>query len=107
MWVAPFSARARCSFLFLEVHVALLLWLVSLAFTLYSLAFIARSLLPWFRIDYYHPVMRFLIRITEPVLAPLRRYVPPTGGLDFTPMVALLLLWLAEQLLRMLIVALF
>ena len=87
--------------------VLFLLRLINLAFTLYSLAIIARSLLPWFRISYYHPVMRFLIRITEPVLAPLRRYVPPMGGLDFTPMVALLLLWLAEQLLRMLIVALF
>ena len=86
---------------------ALLLRLVNLAFTLYSFAIIARSLLPWFRISYYHPVMRFLIRVTEPVLAPLRRYIPPMGGLDFTPMAALLLLWLAEQLLRMLIVALF
>ena len=51
--------------------------------------------------------MRFLIRVTEPVLAPLRRYIPPMGGLDFTPMVALILLWIVEQLLRMLIVALF
>jgi YggT family protein len=87
--------------------VLFLLRLINLAFTLYSLAIIARSLLPWLRIGYYHPVMRFLIRITEPVLAPLRRYVPPMGGLDFTPMVALLLLWLAEQLLTMLVVALF
>ena len=87
--------------------VAFLLQLISLLFTVYSLAIIARSLLPWFRISYYHPVMRFLIRITEPILAPLRRYVPPVGGLDFTPMVALLVLWLIEQLLRALILALF
>ena len=80
---------------------------INLVFTLYSVAIIARALLPWFRISYYHPVMRFLIRITEPVLAPLRRYIPPMGGLDFTPMVALLLLWFVEQLLRALIVALF
>ena len=81
--------------------------LINLLFTVYSLAIIARSLLPWFRIDYYHPVMRFLIRITEPVLAPLRRYIPPMGGLDFTPTVALLLLWFVERLLRALIVASF
>jgi YggT family protein len=89
------------------VAVVYLLRLINLAFTVYSLAFIARSLLPWFRISYYHPVMRFLIRVTEPVLAPLRRYIPPMGGLDFTPMVALILLWIVEQLLRALIVALF
>jgi YggT family protein len=85
----------------------ILLRLINLAFTLYSLAFIARALLSWFRISYYHPVARVLIRITEPLLAPLRRYIPPVGGLDFTPMVALLILWLVEQLLQLLIVAMF
>ena len=84
-----------------------LLRLINVLFTLYSLAFIARALLPWFRIDHYHPAMQFLIRITEPILAPLRRYIPPMGGLDFTPMVALLILWLAEQLLQIFIVTLF
>jgi YggT family protein len=84
-----------------------LLRLINVLFTVYSLAIIARALLPWFRIDRYHSAMRFLIRITEPVLAPLRRYIPPMGGLDFTPTVALLLLWFVERLLRALIVALF
>ncbi|MBE9471711.1 MAG: YggT family protein [Chloroflexi bacterium] len=85
----------------------LLLRFVNIVFTLYSLAFIARALLPWFRISYYHPAMQFLIRVTEPVLVPLRRYIPPVGGVDFTPMVALLILWFVEQLLQTLIVALF
>jgi len=85
----------------------ILLQLVDLVFTLYTLAFIARALLSWLRISYYHPVARFLIQITEPVLAPLRRFIPPMGGLDLTPMVALFILWFVEQLLKMLIVALF
>ncbi len=85
----------------------LLLRVINIVFTLYSLAFIARALLPWFRISYYHPAMQFLIRVTEPVLAPLRRYIPPVGGVDFTPMVALLILWFVEQLLQTLVVALF
>ena len=85
----------------------ILLRLVDLVFTLYTLAFIARALLSWFRISYYHPVARFLIQITEPVLAPLRRFIPPMGGLDLTPMVALFILWFVEQLLKTLIVALF
>jgi YggT family protein len=80
--------------------------LISLFFTLYTLAFIARAFLSWMRISYYHLVARFLIQITEPVLAPLRRYIPPVGGLDFTPMVALLILWFVEQLLRTLLLAL-
>lgn len=87
--------------------VVVLLRLINVAFTLYSFAIIARALLPWFRVSPYHPVMRFLIEITEPLLAPLRRYIPPVGGLDFTPMVALLILWVIEQLLRTLLVTLF
>jgi YggT family protein len=91
-----------------EVHMAaVLLRLINLLFALYSFAIIARALLPWFRVSYYHPVMRFLIQITEPILAPLRRYIPPMGGLDFTPMAALIILWIVEQLLRTLIVMLF
>ena len=86
--------------------IPLLLRLISFFFTLYTLAFIARAFLSWMRISSYLPVARFLIQITEPVLAPLRRYIPPVGGLDFTPMVALLILWFVEQLLRTLLLAL-
>ena len=82
---------------------ALALVLVGWVFRLYSIAIIARALLPWFRVDYYHPVMRFLIRITEPLLAPLRRRIQPMGGLDLTPMVALLILWIAELIINQLI----
>jgi len=79
---------------------AILLRFINLAFTLYEFAIIARALLPWFRIDPYHPVMRFLIQITEPLLAPIRRNLPTMGGLDFSPMVALLILWAVELLLQ-------
>jgi YggT family protein len=86
---------------------AVLLRLINVIFTIYSLAFILRALLPWFRVSYYHPVMRFLVQITEPLLGPLRRYIRPVGGIDFTPMVALLLLWFVEQLLQVVVLALF
>ncbi len=83
-----------------------LLRTINLAFTLYSFAIIARSLLPWFRVDPYHPAVQFLIQITEPLLAPIRRSIPLMGGLDFSPMVALLILWFLEQLLRTLLLSL-
>lgn len=79
--------------------------LLNLLFSLYSVMIVLRALLPWVGVDFYHPVMRFLVLITEPLLAPLRRYVPPLGGLDITPMVALVLLWLLELLLRSLVLA--
>jgi len=84
-----------------------LLQLIHWVITLYSLAFIIRAFLSWLRVDYFHPAVRFLIQITEPVLAPLRRYIPPFSGLDFTPMIALILLWVVEQILQTIILAIF
>ena len=82
------------------------LQLINIVFTLYTLAFIARAVLSWFRVSYFHPVARFLIQITEPLLAPLRRYIRPMGGLDITPMVALMILWAVEKLLQALVLTL-
>ena len=82
---------------------SLLLSLTDWVFFLYSLAIIIRSLLPLFRIDPYHPVMRFLIQITEPILAPLRRHIRPIGMWDITPMIALLIIWVANLIVKQII----
>jgi len=42
--------------------------------------------------DPYHPVRRGIDNIVEPMLAPIRRFVPPMGGLDFSPLVLILLI---------------
>ncbi len=83
-----------------------LIQLVQLLFGLYSLAIIARVFTDIMRIDPYHPVIQFLYRITEPVLAPLRSRIPPMGMVDFSPMVALLLLLILERIAVMLLVSL-
>jgi YggT family protein len=41
--------------------------------------------------------MRFLIDVTEPLLGPLRRIIPPLGWLDISPIVAILILTLFQQ----------
>ncbi|HIE39033.1 MAG TPA: YggT family protein [Anaerolineales bacterium] len=73
--------------------------LIRTLFTLYTLALIARAVLPLLGMSYAHPVMRFLWDITEPLLAPIRRRLPPTGPFDFSPLVLILILWLIEQIL--------
>lgn len=73
--------------------------LIHTLFALYTFAIIARALLPLFGFYYAHPVVRFLYTITEPLLAPIRRFLPYTGPVDFSPLVLILLLWLVEQIL--------
>ena len=82
---------------------SVLLLLTDWVFFLYSLAIIIRSLLPLFRVSPYHPVMRFLIQITEPILAPLRRHIRPIGMWDITPMIALLIIWVANLIVKQII----
>jgi YggT family protein len=81
-----------------------LIQLIQLFFGLYSFAIIARVFISWVQVDPYHPLIQFLYRITEPVLAPLRARIRPVGMMDVSPMVALLLLWIAERIVVMLLV---
>ena len=45
-------------------------------------------------------VTRFAYRVTEPVLAPIRRMLPPMSGIDLSPMVVMLGAWLLISILR-------
>jgi len=60
----------------------------------YFWVILVRALLSWVSPDPYNPIVRFLTLVTEPVLRPFRRLLPPhrTGGLDLSPLVVLLLI---------------
>jgi len=77
----------------------LLIYFIDLFFTLLSLAILARVLLSWVRVSPYHPAVQFLYQITEPILAPLRRIIPPIGMIDISPVIALFLLQIIQQVL--------
>ncbi len=77
----------------------LLVYFIDVFFTLLSLAILARVLLSWIRVSPYHPAVEFLYRITEPILAPLRRVIPSLGMVDITPVIALILLRIVQQVL--------
>jgi YggT family protein len=62
-------------------------------------AIIIRALLSWFSVGGAQPVFRLLVEITEPVLAPIRRVLPTAGMLDFSPLVALLLIQVIRSIL--------
>lgn len=74
--------------------------LVDLLLTIYVWLIIARAIISWVNPYPYHPVVRFLYRATEPVLAPARRIIPPIYGLDLSPVVVIFLIYLIKELLR-------
>lgn len=68
------------------------------------IARIVLSFLPMImKIDTYHPVVRFIHEITEPIMAPFRRLIPPLGGMDFSPIVLFLVLQAVESVVYQLI----
>lgn len=60
---------------------------------IYIWLIVARALLSWVNPDPYNPVVRFLCRVTDPLLFRIRRTVPmPGSGLDFSPVIALVMI---------------
>lgn len=55
---------------------------------------IIRALISWVNPDPYNPIVQFLYKTTEPLLAPFRRFVPAYSiGLDISPVFALIFIW--------------
>ena len=77
--------------------------LVDWTFSLLGLALLIRVIGSWFGVGQYHKWMRPFYFMTEWMLAPLRRLLPPFGPLDLSPLVA----WLLIQLVRPAILRLF
>jgi YggT family protein len=51
----------------------------------------------------FHPLRQAIDKIISPMLDPIRRLIPPTGGLDFSPMALWLIIYLVANILRQLI----
>lgn len=83
----------------------LLLILVNYLSLAFSILLIAYVILSYF-MDPYHPVRSTVDRMVNPILNPIRRIMPQTGMLDFSPLVALILVQIIEFILRSLILSL-
>jgi len=73
--------------------------LIATLTNLMAFAIFARAILSWFPIDPSGPVPQALVAITDPIIEPLRRVIPPIGMIDITPMVAMILLFLISGIL--------
>ena len=56
---------------------------------LYSLIVLGAVIISWIQLPPTNPAAVFLRAMTEPVLDPIRRVLPPMGGIDFSPLVLL------------------
>ena len=78
--------------------------LLDLALNVYMWVIIVRALISWVSPDPYNPIVQFLHRATEPVLAPIRRWlwgmVPAMRfGMDLSPLVVIMLIIFVQSLL--------
>ena len=65
----------------------------------YSWIIIAAALISWVQPNPRNPIVVFLARVTEPVLEPVRRLLPPwkTGGLDLSPLIVLIAIQFVQR----------
>jgi YggT family protein len=67
-------------------------FILEIVFNIYILLVMMRFLLQWVKADFYNPICQFLIKVTNPLLVPLRRIIPGFFGLDMAAVVLIYLL---------------
>jgi YggT family protein len=70
-------------------------FIVKTLLELYLLTFMLRFLLQWVRADFHNPISQFIVRVTNPLVRPLRKIVPGWRGMDLSSLIALCVLELA------------
>ncbi|OQW37023.1 MAG: hypothetical protein A4E19_14930 [Nitrospira sp. SG-bin1] len=64
--------------------------------TFYTWIIIARALISWVNPDPWNPIVQFLTRVTEPVLAPIRRRLGWSMGVDVSPLIVIVAIWFVQ-----------
>lgn len=72
------------------------IFLISILFDFYLFVLILRFILQYLRIDYYNPLVQFLVKLTDPVILPLRRFIPGYWGLDMASLLVIVVLSLIK-----------
>ncbi len=69
-----------------------LTFIIKTLLELYIITFVLRFILQWVRADFRNPISQFLVRVTNPLIIPIRRLIPSIGGLDTATIMIILLL---------------
>lgn len=80
---------------------------IEMFFNIVLLLIFARIILSWLPQYRYHPIAEFIYGITEPILSPFQRIIPPMGAIDISPMVAIIALVILQYILKFIVAAIF
>lgn len=74
--------------------------IIDMGLTVFIWIIIGRAVVSWVNPDPYNPIVTFLYRATEPVLAPVRRWLPMRGmGIDISPIIVILVIYFLQMFL--------
>ncbi|WP_020406022.1 YggT family protein [Hahella ganghwensis] len=82
-----------------QIFIVSLIGLLHLVIQFYTFAILILVIISWVAPGNYHPGSILLHQVTEPLLKPIRNIMPSAGGLDFSPMILLLLLYVIGSIL--------
>jgi len=71
--------------------------MLDIVLTLAMVVVIARAILSWVSPDPYNPIVRIINQLSEPILFPVRRRVPYFSGIDFSPIIVLLIIFFLDE----------
>jgi YggT family protein len=91
-----FTVKGMIASVMLRAPIAFVGFIIYGTLAVYSLMIFARIIMSW-GVSPHNRVLRFLIRLTEPILAPFRRIIPPIGFMDISPIVVFFLLDLFQR----------
>ncbi|MEK7279083.1 MAG: YggT family protein [Nitrospirota bacterium] len=74
--------------------------ILDMALYFFMWVIIIRSLITWVNPDPYNPIVQFMTRVTEPILSPIRRFLPTYRiGVDLSPFIAILIIYFMRDFL--------
>ena len=81
-----------------------LTFLLSTVIELYTMVLLLRVWMQWARVDFYNPFSQFIVKITQPVVGPLRRIIPAMGPLDSASVLLALVLCVLKAIVLFMVV---
>jgi len=81
-----------------------LTFLLSTVIELYTMVLLLRVWMQWARCDFYNPFSQFVVKVTQPIVGPLRRVIPPMGPIDSASLLIALILCVVKAIVLFMVI---